>query len=106
MPCAAAGPGLVGVGPCLFALVSDALAGTTSLTEVREQVRDLVTGELEPVYVGLVLADGPRLRRLVEASGSAPMETEYEYYLLTDAWPTARAARENRTVIVHSTAEL
>ncbi|MEU9977689.1 SpoIIE family protein phosphatase [Streptomyces sp. NPDC051014] len=90
----------------LLLRVSDALAGTTSLAEVRQQVRDLVTGELEPVYVGLVLADGPRLRRLVEASGSAPMETEYEYYLLTDAWPTARAARENRTVIVHSTAEL
>ncbi|MFF2996934.1 GAF domain-containing SpoIIE family protein phosphatase [Streptomyces sp. NPDC057950] len=83
-----------------------ALADTTSLAEVRRQVADLVTGGLEPLYVGLVLAEGRRLRRLIDTTGGVPMEREYENYLLTDDWPTARAARENRTVIVASRAEL
>ncbi|MEU6847702.1 SpoIIE family protein phosphatase [Streptomyces sp. NPDC046716] len=91
----------------LLLRAADALGDTTGLADVRQQVRDLVTGDLKPVYVGLVLVeDGNRLRRLVDATGSAPMEERFENYGLDDAWPTARAARENRTVTVHSTEEL
>ncbi|MFJ8251271.1 GAF domain-containing SpoIIE family protein phosphatase [Streptomyces sp. NPDC094466] len=93
----------------LLLRAADALADTTGLAEVSETVRHLVTGDLKPVYVGLVLVEGvrkTRLRRLVDARGSAPMEREYERYGLDSGWPTARAARENRTITVGSEAEL
>ncbi|MFC8224977.1 GAF domain-containing SpoIIE family protein phosphatase [Streptomyces sp. NPDC057287] len=94
----------------LLLRAADALADTTGLAEVRQTVRDLVTSDLKPVYVGLVLAEGPTdrvlLRRLVDATGGAPMESLYETYGLDSGWPTARAARENRTVSVTSEAGL
>ncbi|MFJ4711539.1 SpoIIE family protein phosphatase [Streptomyces sp. NPDC088785] len=91
----------------LLLRAADALSGATSLADVRRQVRDLVTGDLKPVYVGLVLVEEQgRLRRLVDATGSAPMEERFENYRLQDAWPTARAARENRTITIHSAEEL
>ncbi|WP_415938217.1 GAF domain-containing SpoIIE family protein phosphatase [Streptomyces sp. 039-1] len=91
----------------LLLRAADALADTTGLADVRRQVRDLVTSDLKPVYVGLILAEERgRMRRLVDTTGSAPMESAYEQYGLDDAWPTARAARENRTVLVRSLADL
>ncbi|MDJ1645296.1 GAF domain-containing SpoIIE family protein phosphatase [Streptomyces pakalii] len=93
----------------LLLRAADALADTTGLAEVSETVRHLVTGDLKPVYVGLVLVEGvrqDRLRRLVDARGSAPMEREHESYGLDAGWPTARAARENRTITVSDEAEL
>ncbi|MER5949624.1 SpoIIE family protein phosphatase [Streptomyces sp. NPDC001904] len=91
----------------LLLRAADALADTTGLAEVRQQIRDLVTSDLKPVYVGLVLVDGDdRLRRLVDATGSAPMEERFENYRLGDAWPTARAARENRTITIHDIDQL
>ncbi|MET7391441.1 GAF domain-containing SpoIIE family protein phosphatase [Streptomyces sp. NPDC005534] len=70
-------------------------------------VRELVSSDLQPAYVGLVLVEGKRrLRRVVDSAGSAPMERTYENYLLDDAWPAARAARENRTITVHDLAQL
>lgn len=86
---------------------ADALADTTGLAEVRQQVRDLVSGDLKPVYVGLILVEGrDRMRRLVDADGNAPMEREFGSFSLTDPWPSARAARENRTITVTSLAQL
>ncbi|MFF5393112.1 GAF domain-containing SpoIIE family protein phosphatase [Streptomyces sp. NPDC013012] len=83
------------------------LADTTGLADVRQQVRDLISSDLKPVYVGLVLAeDRGRLRRLVDSTGAAPMERAYENYGLDAAWPTARAARENRTIKVDGLEEL
>lgn len=90
----------------LMLRAADALADTHSLADVRQQVRDLVTSDLKPVYVGLVLAEGDQMRRLVDQSGSAPMEHTYETYPRDSAWPTARAARENRTIIIHDPDEL
>ncbi|HEX7308530.1 GAF domain-containing SpoIIE family protein phosphatase [Lentzea sp.] len=83
------------------------LADTTGLGQVRKQVSDLITGDLEPRYVGLVLIEGKRLRRLVgEDDEAAAVEHGYERYGLDDAWPTARAARDNTTVIIQGTADL
>ncbi|MFD6923605.1 GAF domain-containing SpoIIE family protein phosphatase [Streptomyces sp. NPDC059944] len=91
----------------LLLRAADALADTTGLAEVGQQVRDLVTSDLKPVYVGLVLADGKsRMRRLVDGPGDPQMEGDYEHYRLSDAWPTARAARENRTITISGAAEL
>ncbi|KAA0943135.1 GAF domain-containing SpoIIE family protein phosphatase [Streptomyces apricus] len=86
---------------------ADALADTTGLAEVRQQIRNVITGDLKPTYVGLVLAEERgRMRRLIDTAGTAPMEKSYERYGLDDAWPTARAARENRTITVDSPAQL
>ncbi|MFJ7527936.1 GAF domain-containing SpoIIE family protein phosphatase [Streptomyces griseus] len=93
----------------LLLRAADALADTTGLAQVRQTVRDLVTSDLKPVYVGLVLVDGAGkrgLRRLVDETGSAPMERAHERYSLDSGWPTARAARENRTITVADEAEL
>ncbi|MFJ5890282.1 GAF domain-containing SpoIIE family protein phosphatase [Streptomyces californicus] len=93
----------------LLLSAADALADTTGLAEVRQTVRDLVTSDLKPVYVGLVLVDNARkgrLRRLIDETGSAPMESAHETYDLDSGWPTARAAKENRTIVVTDEAEL
>lgn len=90
----------------LLLRAADTLADTTGLEGVRQQVRDLVTSDLEPVYVGLVLAEGGRMRRLVDRMDSTPFESRYETYGLGSAWPTARAARENRTISIHTPEEL
>ncbi|MFD7797273.1 SpoIIE family protein phosphatase [Streptomyces sp. NPDC059759] len=90
----------------LLLRAADTLADTTGLTEVAQQVRDLLTSDLKPVYVGLVLVEGSKMRRLVDAGGAAPMEGGYEHYGLDHAWPAARAARENRTITVSGPAEL
>ncbi|MFD0019923.1 GAF domain-containing SpoIIE family protein phosphatase [Streptomyces sp. NPDC058382] len=86
-----------------------ALAGATVLAEVSQTLRNLVTSDLKPVYVGLVLVDDTsksRLRRLVDETGSAPMERAHETYGLDAGWPTARAVRENRTITVTGEVEL
>ncbi|XIG71977.1 hypothetical protein C1N81_00105, partial (plasmid) [Streptomyces sp. SGAir0957] len=46
------------------------------------------------------------MRRLVDADGNAPMEREFGTFSLTAPWPSARAARENRTITVTSLAQL
>ncbi|MDT8911978.1 GAF domain-containing SpoIIE family protein phosphatase [Amycolatopsis sp. PS_44_ISF1] len=92
----------------LLLRAAEDLGGTSSLADVRRQVRDLVTSDLKPSYVGLILVDGHRLRRLVDLdheAGSA-VEHTYEHYGLDDAWPTARAARDNTTVIVQGADDL
>ncbi|RDD87074.1 GAF domain-containing SpoIIE family protein phosphatase [Streptomyces parvulus] len=90
----------------LLLRAADALADTTGLNEVRRRVRELVSGDLKPHYVGLVLAERRRMRRLIDRTGLAPVEYTYETYSIDSAWPTARAAREKRTVIVRSPEEL
>lgn len=90
----------------LLLRAADALADTTGLSEVRQRVSELVSGDLKPHYVGLVLAERRRMRRLIDRTGVAPMEYSYETYSIDSAWPTARAAREKRTVVVHSPEEL
>ncbi|MDQ0408489.1 hypothetical protein ABVB69_20190 [Streptomyces sp. NPDC000349] len=46
------------------------------------------------------------MRRLIDRTGVAPMEYSYETYSIDATRPTARAAREKRTVVVHSPEEL
>ncbi|MEW2313896.1 GAF domain-containing SpoIIE family protein phosphatase [Streptomyces bauhiniae] len=90
----------------LMLRAADALADTSSLADVRQQVRDLITSDLKPVYVGLTLVETDRMRRLVDRTGNAPpVEHTYETYPLNSAWPTARAALENRTIVIHDPGE-
>ena len=90
----------------LLLRAAGALAEANGLAEVREQVRDLVTSDLQPSYVGLVLAEGDILRRLVDATDDVAVEVDHETYRLDSAWPSARAARENHTVIVNDEGDL
>ncbi|MFD4787656.1 GAF domain-containing SpoIIE family protein phosphatase [Streptomyces sp. NPDC058459] len=90
----------------LMLRAADALADTSSLADVSQQVRDLVTSDLKPVYVGLVLVEKRRMRRLVDRTSSAPVEHAYETYPLGAAWPTARSARENRTIVISDPGEV
>ncbi|MFJ8825293.1 GAF domain-containing SpoIIE family protein phosphatase [Streptomyces sp. NPDC102467] len=80
---------------------ADALADTTGIDEVRRRVSDLMINDLQPVYVGLILVEGEWMRRLTDDGDGAAMERANEYYRLDSNWPTARAARENRTITVH-----
>ncbi|MEU6122588.1 GAF domain-containing SpoIIE family protein phosphatase [Streptomyces sp. NPDC047123] len=86
----------------LLLRAAELLADTSGLDEVRRTVSVLVSGDLRPAYVGLVLReDGEALRRAVDTtSGPVPLEKELPLYGISDAWPSARAARENRIVCV------
>ncbi|ONI91899.1 hypothetical protein ALI144C_00420 [Actinosynnema sp. ALI-1.44] len=92
----------------LLLRAAEDLTDTTSLAEVRRQVRELVTSDLKPSYVGLVLVEDGRLRRLtdVDDDPAGAVERHYETYHLDDAWPTARAARDNTTIVIQNTDEL
>lgn len=83
----------------LLRAVTD-LASTSDLEEVSAQVRELISSDLAPSYVGLVLVEGRRLRRLVDGSGPDLARHIHEVYDLNSAWPSAHAARENTTVVL------
>ncbi|MCD0484215.1 SpoIIE family protein phosphatase [Streptacidiphilus sp. ASG 303] len=76
------------------------LTGASSLTDVRRRVRDLVGGDLRPAYVGLVLAENGRLRRVPDPDVAHLLESLHSSYETGAPFPTARAFRERRTVAV------
>ncbi len=76
------------------------LAGTTGLDEVRRSVRNLVSGELKPAYVGLVLVDGKELRRVADPDVSYVTEVRSPAYPLDSPLPSARAIRDGEMVVV------
>ncbi|MEU6384116.1 SpoIIE family protein phosphatase [Streptomyces bauhiniae] len=86
----------------LLLRAAEQLANTSGLGEVRRTVSDLVSGDLKPAYVGLVLReDASALRRAVDATRTpVPLEDALPLYDLSAAWPSAQAARENRVVSV------
>ncbi|MEV7645406.1 GAF domain-containing SpoIIE family protein phosphatase [Streptomyces rubiginosohelvolus] len=86
----------------LLLRAAELLANTSGLEEVRRTVSELVSGDLKPAYVGLVLrGEDDMMRRSVDP-GSTPvaLEEQVPLYALTASWPTAQAARENRVVSV------
>ncbi|RAJ39970.1 GAF domain-containing protein [Kitasatospora sp. SolWspMP-SS2h] len=86
----------------LLLRAAELLGSTWGLDHVRATVSELVSGDLKPAYVGLVLlGEDDMLRRSVDAGrGPVPLEEQVPLYALTDRWPTAQAARENRVVSV------
>jgi len=90
----------------LMLRAAEDLADTTGLDDVRRRVRDLVSGDLKPSYVGLALLDGDLLRRVPDPDHLQPVETEAPAFSVRDAWPSARAVREGRLVAVANRAEL
>jgi serine phosphatase RsbU (regulator of sigma subunit) len=76
------------------------LAGTAGLIDVRRKVRNLVSGDLKPSYVGLALCDGQQLRRIPDPDISYVTETRSPVFPLDSPLPSAHAARTGDIVIV------
>ncbi len=75
-------------------------------TDLVRRLRHLFDGATRPFYVGLLLADGPLLRRVVEPDTVQPVESALPTIELDARFPSARAMREQRTVLVRDRAEL
>jgi serine phosphatase RsbU (regulator of sigma subunit) len=84
----------------LMLRAAEDMADTASLTDVREKLRDLVSGDLKPAYVGLTLLEGRELRRITDPVACYPVEMMTPVYSLFGNWPSSLAARERRTVVV------
>ncbi|MFJ9622906.1 PP2C family protein-serine/threonine phosphatase [Streptomyces sp. NPDC101181] len=86
----------------LLLRAAEQLADTSGLDDVRRTVSELVSGDLKPAYVGLVLRerDGVLRRAVDAASTPTPLEREMPLYSVSDDWPSAQAARENLIVSV------
>jgi GAF domain-containing protein len=86
----------------LMLRAAEDLADTMSLTDVRRRVQDLVSSDLKPSYVGLAVLDRGRLHRIPDPAAADAVELAAPAYSVRDDWPSARAAREGRTVAVTS----
>ncbi|MFJ5933943.1 SpoIIE family protein phosphatase [Streptomyces sp. NPDC093071] len=85
----------------LLLRAAETMARTSGLEQVRRQVGDLVSGDLRPAYVGLVLRQEGALRRVPDRmASSVPLEKHFPVYDLHEQWPSAQAARENRIVLI------
>ncbi|MHA6765363.1 GAF domain-containing SpoIIE family protein phosphatase [Streptacidiphilus sp. PAMC 29251] len=76
------------------------LTGTWSVDQVRMRVRDLVSGDLKPSYVGLQLLEGDLLRRVPDTRTPRVVETDDEFTRVSADFAAARALRERRMVTV------
>ncbi|MFD9333047.1 GAF domain-containing SpoIIE family protein phosphatase [Streptomyces sp. NPDC060028] len=91
----------------LLLRASEDLADTSSLQDVRQRVGDLVSGDLKPSYIGLVLVQQGMLHRIAHPiDGDMPFERIPEPYTLDSDWPSARAVRENRMIVVDDQTEI
>jgi len=84
----------------LMLRAAEELADTAGLADVRRRVRNLVTGNLKPSYVGLALLDGQQLRWVPDSDVPHAANLSGQVFALEDADPSARAARQGRMVIV------
>ncbi len=84
----------------LMLQAAEDMADTASLTDVREKLRDLVSGDLKPAYVGLALLEGRELRRIQDPAACYPVEMMTPVFSLFGNWPSSLAVRERRTVVV------
>ena len=84
----------------LMLRAAEELAGTAGLADVRRRVRNLVTGNLKPSYVGLALLDRQQLRWVPDSDVPHAANLSCQAVALDDADPRARAARQGRMVIV------
>ncbi|MFD7918897.1 SpoIIE family protein phosphatase [Streptomyces sp. NPDC059740] len=76
------------------------LGDAAGLQDVRRALRDVVSGGLNPSYVGLALTEDTRLVRVGDPDQAFPLETDHPTYTLESGWPTAEAVRTRRMVVV------
>ncbi|MFF3214337.1 SpoIIE family protein phosphatase [Streptomyces sp. NPDC002886] len=83
----------------LLLRAAEDLADTSGLHDVRQRVGDLVSGDLKPACIDLVLLRQGRLEHV-----RSPIDGEWpdipESFDLGSPWPAAQAVRENRMVVV------
>lgn len=84
----------------LMLRAAEDLASTAGLADVRRRVRNLVSGNLKPSYVGLALLDGQRLRWVPDSDLTHSADLDGPAVALEDAGPSARAASQGRMVVV------
>ncbi|MCP3754602.1 SpoIIE family protein phosphatase [Streptomyces sp. TBY4] len=85
----------------LLLRASEDLADTRGLDDVRQRVGDLVSGDLKPARVDLILVRQGTLHRVPSpVDGDAPLGGVPGQFALASHWPVSRAVRENRMVVV------
>ncbi|MFD6230240.1 SpoIIE family protein phosphatase [Streptomyces sp. NPDC060232] len=101
----------------LLLRASEDLADTSGLEDVRQRVGDLVSGDLKPARIDLVLVRQGMLHHVlhpVDDAYTAPGGTGVagvagvagtEAFPVGSDWPVARAVRENRMIVVHAPPE-
>lgn len=76
------------------------LGHSRDLTDLTRRLRRLFHGPSDPSFVGLMLADGRGLWRVVDPDDVKPVEAAIERLDLDAGFPSTRAMREQRTVFV------
>ncbi|MFB7982913.1 SpoIIE family protein phosphatase [Streptomyces vinaceus] len=83
----------------LLLRAAEDLADTSGLDDVRQRVGDLVSGDLKPVCIDLVLVRQGQLHHV-----RSPIDGDWpavpESFDLGSPWPAAQAVRENRMIVV------
>ncbi|MGW6536448.1 PP2C family protein-serine/threonine phosphatase [Streptomyces sp. NPDC055051] len=83
----------------LLLRAAEDLADTSGLDDVRQRVGDLVSGELKPARIDLLLLRQGRLHQV-----RSPIDGEQadvpESFALDSLWPAAQAVRENRIIVI------
>ncbi|TXS04835.1 GAF domain-containing protein [Streptomyces sp. col6] len=82
------------------------LAHARDLTDLTRRLRHLFQGPAEPTYVGLLLADGQGLWRVIDPDDIRPVESAIDRLGQDAAFPSTLAMREQRTVFVPDHAAL
>ncbi|SED16185.1 GAF domain-containing protein [Streptomyces sp. 2131.1] len=82
------------------------LAHARDLTDLTRRLRRLFQGPAEPAFVGLLLADGQGLWRVIDPDDVSPAESSIDRLGRDAAFPSALAVREQRTVFVPDRAAL
>ncbi|MFD0357306.1 SpoIIE family protein phosphatase [Streptomyces sp. NPDC127110] len=91
---------LLGRSELLLRAAED-LADTSSLDDVQQRVADLVSGDLKPTRMDLLLVREGMLHHLTEPpGGDLPPLPGTESFALGSHWPAAAAVRENRMIVV------
>ncbi|MEV5676337.1 MULTISPECIES: GAF domain-containing SpoIIE family protein phosphatase [unclassified Streptomyces] len=76
------------------------LAHARDLTDLTRRLRHLFQGPAEPTFVGLLLADGGKLWRVIDAEDVRPVESAIDHLEWDASFPSALAMREQRAVFV------
>jgi serine phosphatase RsbU (regulator of sigma subunit) len=84
----------------LMLQAAEDLADTAGLAEVRRRIGTLVSSDLKPAYVGIVLRDGQQLHRIPDPEVSHPAEVSNLAFPLDRPSPSARATRTGEIVVV------
>ncbi|MGW2474858.1 GAF domain-containing SpoIIE family protein phosphatase [Streptomyces sp. NPDC001665] len=82
------------------------LAHARDLTDLTRRLRHLFQGPSEPAFVGLLLADGQEMWRVIDPDDVTPVESSLHRLGRDAPFPSAQAMREQRTVFVPDRAAL